>query len=86
MSDQSKEEPLPRYRKEFDLLSEMEKKAIIDIQIIYPRYWWNPNCRKFCTGHKKVHKYSFEAYVEGFVTGYCGFDSVKEMSKEGWWR
>lgn len=72
-------QPLPQHIEKFELLSEEEREIIVKVQKKYPQYWWNPNCKTKCTSHKKVHKYNFESYVEGFVTGYFGTDSISKM-------
>ena len=77
----SRKEPLPQYKKEFEELTQEGKDFVIKVQKKFRRYWWNPHCKTKCLGHKKVHKYSFEAYVEGFVAGYFGYDDPKEFEE-----
>ena len=72
--------PLPRYEKQFSLLTQEEQDAIIFIQTKYPFNWWNPDCKTKCLKHKIIHKYSFESYVEGWVKGYFGFDTIEEIN------
>ncbi len=76
-----KNEPLPRYTKEFSKLGKATQKAILAVQKKYKSYWWNPHCKVTCTTHKKIHKFSFEAYTMGTAVGYFGCDSVKKMQE-----
>lgn len=74
-----KSEPLPTHKEQFAKLSKSLQEVIILVQQKYNAYWWNPNCKVKCTSHKKVHKYSFEAYCMGAAIGYFGADTIKEM-------
>jgi hypothetical protein len=76
-----KNEPLPRHIKEFSKLGKETQRIILLVQEKYTAYWWNPYCRVECTTHKKIHKFSFEAYTMGTAVGYFGADSIKEMKK-----
>ena len=68
-----------KYKDKFDALSKEEREFVVKTQNDYPRYWWNPFCTTKCIKHGRVHKFSFEAYVEGWVTGYFGVDSPEEL-------
>ena len=76
-----KSQPLDRYKAQFESLDKTTQEVIIKMQEKYPSYWWNPDSKCVCKNHKKVHQFSFEAYVEGWVCGYFGFDTVEKMQK-----